>query len=406
MALVVDWQRDLHGAVRLAFTGVDRVTGIVEAMHANIAGRVLPLGAGTDGRTRGITGLVYRTIKTVNGGLGAGVDRGFALLGRGRPALPGPAADRRREGWLAALNGVIGDHLEETGNPLAIAMAFRQGGQVLDLEPEALRARLGRVGGHLLVQVHGLCMNDLQWHRHDHDHGDRLAGTFKVVPVKLHYNTGRHISLNGRDFARLLERLVAAWPVPVERITLLGHSMGGLVARAACAHARQEGLSWLGRVGEIVYLGTPHHGAPLERGGHWLQTTAEISPYLAPIARLGRLRSAGITDLRHGNIADEDWARGDRFARAAGHRRRPAPLEPKIRHFAVAASLGQAAGDAKDRLIGDGLVPLGSALGHHPDPAWRLDFAPERTLTLFETSHWDLLSSPVVADRLVSWLAP
>lgn len=404
MALT-DWHRDTHGVVRLAFTGVDRLTGIVEAMHANIAARVLPLGPGTDGRTRGLTGLVYRIIRTVNAGLGAGADRGFGLLQGRRAALPAPAGSRRREAILAALNGVVGDHLAETGNPLAIVTSFRRDGCRLDPDPALLRGRLGSVTGHLLVQVHGLCMNDLQWDRDGYRHAAHLEHAFGVTTVDLHYNSGRHVFTNGLDFAVALERLAAAWPVPLERITILAHSMGGLVTRAACAQGRAAGHRWPSLVREVIYLGTPHHGAPLERGGHWLQTTAEISPYLAPLARLGRLRSAGITDLRHGNIADEDREPGDRFARGAGQKRRPAPLDAGMRHFAVAASLGKAAGDPRDRLLGDGLVPRGSALGHHADPAHALGFAPDRCLTLFETDHWGLLSSPAVTGQLVRWMA-
>ena len=79
-------------------------------------------------------------------------------------------------------------------------------------------------------------------------------------------------------------------------------------ARDAALHlAQQQGLDWPRRVHALAFLGTPHHGAPLERGGLLVDRLLGISPYVAPFARLGRSRSAGITDLRFGNLQDADW---------------------------------------------------------------------------------------------------
>ncbi len=174
-----------------------------------------------------------------------------------------------------------------------------------------------RLPGRLLVLVHGLCMNDLQWRRNGHDHGAALAHDGGWQPLYLHYNSGRHASTNGREFADLLETLVAQWPVPVEELVVLAHSMGGLVARSACQHAELSQQRWLKHLRKIVFLGTPHHGAPLERHGHGLQRLVGISPYTAPLARLGMIRSAGITDLRHGNVLDQDWWEQDPLRPAA-----------------------------------------------------------------------------------------
>jgi hypothetical protein len=171
-------------------------------------------------------------------------------------------------------------------------------------------------------------------------------------------------------------------------------------------HAANEyGLHWPARIDDLVFLGTPHHGAPLERAGNWIDIVLGATPYAAPLARLGKVRSAGITDLRHGNLVDSDWCGRDRFARG-GDRRLPLPLPlpDGMRCYALAATTGDRAGDTRDRLVGDGLVPVASALGRHTSPGRRLDFAPERQCVIPRTGHLDLLGSPEVYARLRRWL--
>jgi hypothetical protein len=158
-------------------------------------------------------------------------------------------------------------------------------------------------------------------------------------------------------------------------------------------------------VGALVFLGTPHHGAPLERGGHWVEALLGVSPYSAAFVRLGRIRSAGVTDLRHGSLLDDDWHGRDRFAH--GHdTRTPVALPAGIPCYAIAAVAGQRAGPLATRLVGDGLVPLDSALGRHDDPRRALAFASLNTRIVRRTHHLDLLSSPTVTRQLLRWLGP
>lgn len=58
-----------------------------------------------------------------------------------------------------------------------------------------------------------------------------------------------------------------------------------------------------------------------------------------------------------------------------------------------------------ERLVGDGLVPLRSALGLHDDPARTLAFAPDHQRVLHGLGHLALLSDARVARQLVQWLA-
>ena len=394
---------DIRGYSRLAVDATLGLTRLVETMHHNIVRVPGPLGKYTEKPTRGITGLVYRSIQGTTRLVGGGIN---ALLGQLLPLLERePAASSAgREAVVAALNGVLGDHLAASANPLAIPMQLRQNGRPLALTAQDIAADVSAPSGKILLLVHGLCMNDLQWRRNGHDHGAALAAAGGYTPLYLHYNSGRHVSTNGRALAGMLETLLQAWPVPVEKLVIVGHSMGGLLARSACHYGRLAGHGWLNHLRQLVFLGTPHHGAPLERGGHWLEVLLGASPATAALARLGKLRSAGIMDLRHGCLVDEDWV-GQEGWTGTRDRRRGLPLPAGVRCFAIGATLAARPGLPGARSLGDGLVPLDSALGRHPDPALDLGLPAARTWIARGMGHLDLLDRPEVYARIRKWLA-
>lgn len=243
-------------------------------------------------------------------------------------------------------------------------------------------------------------MNDLLWSRRGHDHGAALARDLGYTAVYLHFNSGLHVSVNGRELAALLERLAAAWPARLSELSVVAHSMGGLVTRSACHQAAQAGMRWPRRLRKLVFLGTPHHGAPAERLGNWVNVVLGAAPFTGPLARLPRIRSAGVTDLRHGNLLEEDWQGSDRFV-AGPDRRRPVPIPPGVKCLAVAASASKGP-CARPR--GDGLVPVDSALGLHADPARTLDLPPEGRFVVHGAGHLDLLDQPEVYGRLREWM--
>jgi pimeloyl-ACP methyl ester carboxylesterase len=391
---------DLRGVGKLAIDATLGVTELVENLHHNIARVPAVLGPASMGPTRGISGLVYRSIRGVTRLVGGGIDLALnqltALLGTST------ASSGEREALLAALNGVLGDHLVATHNPLAIRMQFCRDGEPLPLGVEALRLAIPRASGKIVLLLHGLCMNDRQWRRNDQDHGASLAAA-GYTAIYLRYNSGLHISSNGREVAARIEKLVQAWPVPVEELVLLGHSMGGLVARSACHYAQVAGLDWLLHLRALLSLGTPHQGAPLERGGNWIDTLLDASPYTAAFARLGKIRSAGITDLRHGNVLDDDWEGRDRFARAT---RTSAHLAlPKgIPCYAIAASRSRNAPARGGKIAGDGLVPVASALGQDRHAQRGLDFPKNRTWIGYAMNHMDLLDRIEVHKTVLKWL--
>jgi len=412
---------DIQGLAQLATQATLGVTGLAESVQGNVYKAVAapfgPLGAkfidrmpgGSGVRPLGITGLVYGGIKGVTRLAGGAANALLSRAARPNPHESTPA----REAMLSALNGVLGDHLQETANPLAIAMQLRVGGRPLLLEPQALGQRLPGATGKLLVMLHGLCMNDLQWNSDAAagGHGEQLARELGCTPVYLHYNTGLHISANGEQLAGLLQQLVKAWPRPVQEITLLAHSMGGLVARSACHQAAAAGYSWLAQLKALVFLGTPHHGAPLERLGSWVDGVLGGNIVTKPFARIGQVRSAGITDLRHGNLLQADWHDAGRFERGPDARQ-PVPLPAGVACYTVAATTlapGKGAMVAVKealarKMVGDGLVSLESALGVHADPGRCLAFPPENQWIAQGMNHMELLRRAEVARQVGRWL--
>jgi pimeloyl-ACP methyl ester carboxylesterase len=397
---------DLKALAQLVSQATHGVIDITEGVHQAVHSRLGMTGSAAGQRTGGLTGWIYQAVRGVTRLVGWSTD---TLLGALLPLLDDPdthpGASPQREAILAALNGVLGDKLLVMGNPLAQTMELRSGGRLLVAQEEGFKASLPDPRAHLLLLAHGLCMNDVQWRRAGHDHGEHLAQALGATPVYLRYNTGLHTSVNGRELAHRLESLVAAWPVPVARISIIGHSMGGLVARSALEVGRQEGMAWTAVLRDLVFLGTPHHGAPLERAGHGADLLLASNPFTAPFSRLGKIRSAGITDLRHGHVLDADWQGRDRFESGADHRV-PLPLPEGVSCFAVGATLAARRSRLAERLTGDGLVPLDSALGRHDDPTRCLTFPPEHQLTVFRTGHLDLLSSRAVAQQMLQWLRP
>jgi hypothetical protein len=390
---------DLRGVSRLAFEATRGITALVEAMHVTIASGPAILGAPLAAPARTATRPIYGLLQGVMQLIGGGVDRALTQLA---PLLGASVPGSEREAVLAVLNGVLGDYLSERGNPLAIDMHLRHAGMRLALGADALRAALPDAGDKLVVLVHGSCMNDRQWTRRGHDHGAALARDLGYTPIYVQYNSGLHISTNGRALDALLEQLVTTWPVRLAELSIIGHSMGGLVARSACHAGEQADRAWRSQLRSLITLGTPHHGAPLERGGAWVDQLLGLSRYSAPFARLGQIRSAGVTDLRHGNVRDDDWQGLARFAHR-DDRRHPLALPAGVPCYAIA---GTTATEPRAHPPGDGLVPVDSALGVHASPARTLAFPDAHRFTAAATGHVELLSAPAVYARLRSWLSP
>jgi hypothetical protein len=371
---------ELCGYGRLAAAAVVGATDVAESLHAAITSLAPPLGRARATRTRGVARLVYGSVRGITRGVDRGLETAGAMLAR--ESTPRPSSPSG-EAWRAAINGVFGDRLAAAGNPLAIAMQLRRGGEPLTLTRAALARALPQAGGRLLVLVHGLCRNDLQWLEAGHDHGAALERDHGYTAIYLYYNSGRAIADNGAELATLLDSLCRAWPVPVEDLTLVGHSMGGLVIRSAMDAGGRRARPWRRQVRRVVFLGTPHRGARWERLGQGVESALRLSPYAAPFARLGAARSAGILDLGHGDAR---------------------PFPAGVDCCVIAATLGPHARRLHDPWLGDGLVPLDSALGPAPSSGMRVREARTRRWIARGTSHLGLLARGTVYAKLAQWL--
>ncbi|KQP64201.1 hypothetical protein ASF47_09275 [Nocardioides sp. Leaf285] len=367
--LVVRSVRDTHVAV------LDRVHGIGRAVTHGGPGVV-------ERAHRGIAGGIY-------GGLSAGLRAASTGLDRVAATGVGPRLESRPEGRFlsAAVNGLIGDRLLRERPQMAIPLAVRRDGGDVEVDEAGLSAAFHDATGRLVVFLHGLCEDDSYWDR-GRDEGrqtypEALAAT-GWTPIVLRANTGLPLRENGVAMTALLQRLVEAWPVPVTRIALVGHSMGGLVIRAAGAVAADHPQPWTGLVSDVVTLGTPHLGAPVAKGvGHGSRGLG-LLPETAAFGRILDWRSSGVHDLVAGLTDD-------------------VPPLPHARYHLVAATLSESEGHPVGRLVGDLLVRPRSAYGR--DARGRTLFPGADVLHVGRTDHWGLLNHPDVHGALATWLS-
>ena len=416
---------------RITGTGLAEVTEGVGEVHRGISRRVFR------GLRRAGLGPAVAPVRVLHDGISTGVYTavrhgtrlGAAAGGEVAARVPQQApaqdaaavAERERKAHATTLvgflNGAWGDHLSAAEDPLAWGTTLRHEGQDVPVEPAALAQAFTGAPGRLVVFLHGLLETERSWHlggrRHwgdaDATHGSRLADEHGLFPLYLRYCTGLPAAENGRRLDALLRALVAAWPGGVTDLVLVGHSMGGLVVRSACATAatRQEETGedspWLGLVRHTVSLGTPHLGAPLERGVARLVPHLDAVPELRPVARWLRSRSVGIKWLRHGALLEADVP--DDVDDPREDPRATVPLLPHGRHHVLGVTLTQDPRGLATRMFGDGIVPPDSASGRHRDESRSVPFAASDVHVLGGLHHFDLLNHPRVYALLTSWLS-
>jgi pimeloyl-ACP methyl ester carboxylesterase len=298
-----------------------------------------------------------------------------------------------------ALNGAFGDALEERDNALALEMTVRRGARDVELSREGLRRAFPDATPRLAVFTHGLCETDEAWRLGGSRHvpyGIRLQVELGYTPVYVRYNTGRHVSANGQQFARVLDALTRYWPTEVHEIALIGHSMGGLVGRSGCHYS--EGQDWCSKVRRVFTLGTPHKGAPLEQVVNRASATLARLPETRGLARALNIRSVGIKDLRYGYLVEEDWFGYDcdAYLRRAA---RDIPFLPRAHHYFICATLSREPDALVGRIIGDLLVLQPSAWSSG-GRAERLRFPIDHYYHLGGSNHFELLNHPAVYEQI------
>jgi hypothetical protein len=406
---------DVKEAIALGGRGVAAATGMIRDVHVAIARRAFRL-SGPAARPAhalhdGISHVVYGAV-SASARLGASATGVVVAARAATDPWYRPLADRPRgNAAVGALNGAWGDLLARSGSPLALSMTIRHGDADVDVTRPALSTAYPDASGDVAVFVHGLCETDASWRlkasAHYGDprstHGARLQADTGLTPVYLRYNSGLHISDNGEQLHRLLARLVEQWPVPVTRLTLVGHSMGGLVIRSACHHDADGERAWTPLVARIVYLGSPHLGAPLEVGAATVARALRRLPETRPVATALASRSVGIKDLRFGDVLADDWASYDDLD---AHRAEPTtcpPLLATAEHYYVGATVTRRHDTVAARVIGDALVPFHSASG--TGATRQLGLQVDKGRHLAGLHHFDLLNHPRVYAVLRDWLS-
>ena len=333
---------------------------------------------------------VYAAVR--HGGTAALTVAGFGERLATDPAQPVAGRDLALR---SAINGVFGDALVRSGSALAVNMGFHAGGVALPLT----RAALAGLKPRLVVFIHGLACDEHSWLHADRawetsewatllptgeplHYGALLDHEFGNRSIYLRYNSGRSVDDNAAELSKLLDTLVDLAPATLRDVVIVGHSMGGLVARAACDLALAQGLGWRQRVRLLICLGTPHQGARLEQLGHLAGAALDVSAVTQPLARIANARSQGIKDLRRGRAIPQAVA--------------DIPLRLVVGGLADASA--GAVGQAFGRLLGDGLVSRHSAA----DDGLRGDV---QRVELAGLGHMALLNHPRVYASLRGWLS-
>ena len=307
-------QSDLKGINQLAEDGIVGVIDLVESMHQRIFSLGGLLNRGDLNKTTGLTRFIYQTIRTTTQLSIKGID---LALSQFTPASVEFKSSHQRNQWISMLNGVMGDHLTATNNPLALKMSWHH--QAASVTPQQMAKRCIELGGQPLLLIHGLCMNDQLWTRNGHDHGHELAKTKHIIPIYVRYNSGLAVYQNGQQLAQWLQPFLQALPAKTT-CDVLCHSMGGLVMRSAMDIASKNNQTWHNRINKVAFLGTPHQGAVLEKTGNLIDYITSISPYSAPFTKLTKVRSHGIKNLRHGTVTEQHrWQYPRKWPSKPGH---------------------------------------------------------------------------------------
>jgi pimeloyl-ACP methyl ester carboxylesterase len=399
---------ELTGLLELAGASTERlVLTPIESLHQAIASRVFgvlgPLGRPARFVHDGVAGAVYGGVRRVARGITAASAAGTELvIGDEMPVL---SSTRRGRSTLCALNALAGDVLDSDNNPLAIPIAVRRDRRDVALTRKEIRRAFPGATSRLAVFVHGLGESEDSWLRSAQGaggsdrmpFGERLEQDLGFTPVYVRYNSGLHVSDSGRRLSDLLEQVVERWPVAVSTVVLVGHSMGGLVARSACHAGRISGRRWPSLTRHLVALGTPHTGVPLEKLVHAASWLLRAVPESRPLANILDLRSAGIRDLRFGYVTEDEWRLEDP-RRLLDDRRADVPPLPGCSYTFIAASVAHDPRHPLSWIGGDLLVRTESAAGRRRDGSTAV--SADSVIHLGAMTHFDLLDHPIVYEHI------
>jgi pimeloyl-ACP methyl ester carboxylesterase len=423
----------VRGFTDLIFDVVDETTNLIELTHNEVVARtvrrfaffepVKTVANVVTGIQGGIAGTVFKSIRGINGvtrvSVNALANVAEAGLEHSHPVdrhelvTPMHSSAAGSLTWCvdylqSSLNGLWGDYLCRKNSALDAGMTLRHNGRVLLPTAENLAAAFPNPSNKICVFVHSLASTEWLWTLSSAYHyngdtgvsfGSRLHDDLDFTPVYIRYNTGRHISDNGRQLASLIDELVAGFPVPVAEIALVGHSMGGLVARSAVRYGSQQNLPWIEQLRHVACVGAPNLGAPLEKAVNLLTgVLGRVDAAAAQVpVRFLNSRSAGIKDLRYGYTVDEEWS-GRHPDALFANARLDIPLVDGVGYYFFAATLSKDPEHPLGKLLGDLLVRLPSASGKTADPARRIPFSSGKVFS--GMSHVHIANHPDIYEML------
>jgi pimeloyl-ACP methyl ester carboxylesterase len=425
----------VRGFIDLVFDVVEETTNLVERTHDVVVERTVRRFAPIEpakttahvvtGVQTVISSITFESIRTINGITRVAVNAAADAAEAGLPedtrdaelATPVRSTAAGTASWVAdhaqaSLNGFWGDAIARKNSRLDLGMTLRHHGRRLPTTKEGFAAAFPEPTPKVCVFIHGLAATEWLWSLSSEAHygdpdvtfGSRLLEDAGFTPIYLRYNSGLHISENGKRLASLLDEVVDAYPIPVDEIALVGHSMGGLVARSAAHYASTHGNRWVERLRHVACIGSPHLGAPLEKAVNVLTSVlrrVDAAGAQVP-AELLDARSVGVKDLRYGYTVDEEWAGKDPDAVFADARKN-VPFVDGVGYYFVAATIFRDPAHPLGQLLGDLLVRLPSAAGQAPEPARRIPF--NGGGTVHGMNHVDIASHPAVYDVLRDLLA-
>jgi pimeloyl-ACP methyl ester carboxylesterase len=309
---------------------------------------------------------------------------------------------------LSIVNGIVGDYLAEKGVPIAVQMAFYFNNQVVELTPKALHKTYPDISGKICIMVHGLSCTESVWELSSEPHttyATLLADELGYTPMYVRYNTGLHISHNGQMLSQMIEELLAVYPVDVQEIVIITHSMGGLVTRSACYYGSLQDNPWTDYVRQLYFIGSPHLGADLEKFSNVVTNVLKASPlpYTRFVGEIINLRSAGIKDLRYGYVRDEDW-QGQDPDDLLYNNKDTVPLLEGAEHYVITGTFHENADHPLSQFFGDALVRKYSATGQSDQPAHNLPFLPENHKEFTKIRHLKLAHSKQVYQQIAGWV--
>jgi pimeloyl-ACP methyl ester carboxylesterase len=395
---------ELGGLGDLVGLVVDRLIAPVEGVHRAVAGRGLRwIGVGSTQTGRRVDAAIatfYDAIRLTGSAFGATVGLGAMMAVKRSQPVSGSRLGSR---FQAAINATWGDELEQQGNDLRIEMGLRdREGKPVRVAPDDLAAGFPSATSRVVVLVHGLGRTERCWLDKGEQAGlwERLAADPTLTPVMIRYNSGRHISENGADMALLVDQLWRSWPTPVESISLVGHSMGGLVIRSACHVGQAAHQTWVDTVDKVITVGTPHLGAPLEKMANVVSWGLRVTPESRSLADFLDHRSVGIKDLRFGAIAEDDWkgsSPDDLLRNTVSY----VPALEGVNHHFVTAVITSDPAHPVGALVGDLMVRPASGIGQ----GRRRRIEATEVRVIGGRRHFDLLHDPEVQDQVMGWLS-